>query len=153
QVFNAFRKPVRGGLRDFVRGQAAIFEGRGGDAQNAYKYFAPALDQTNRFLEQLSGDQRLFERFLVSSSRLVSTLSDRQDDLSSSISNARAAFESIAAENQALANSLERIAPTFRQSNTTFVNLRAAFDDLDTLVDQALPATERLQPFLARLTP
>jgi phospholipid/cholesterol/gamma-HCH transport system substrate-binding protein len=153
QVFNAFRKPVRGGLRDFVRGQAAIFEGRGGDAQEAYKYFAPALDQTNRFLEQLAGDQRLLERFLISSSRLVSTLRDGQDDLSSSISNARTAFESIAAENQALANSLERIAPTFRQSNTTFVNLRAAFDDLDSLVDTALPATEELAQFLARLTP
>jgi phospholipid/cholesterol/gamma-HCH transport system substrate-binding protein len=40
-----------------------------------------------------------------------------------------------------------------RQSNTTFVNLRAALDDLDPLVETAKPATRDLAPFLAELGP
>jgi hypothetical protein len=40
-----------------------------------------------------------------------------------------------------------------RQSNTTFVNLRAALDDLDPLVETAKPATKDLAPFLRELGP
>ncbi|MGB7588763.1 MAG: hypothetical protein WBM00_08650, partial [Solirubrobacterales bacterium] len=43
--------------------------------------------------------------------------------------------------------------PVFRQSNPTFVNLRAALDDLDPLVETAKPATKELAPFLAELQP
>jgi phospholipid/cholesterol/gamma-HCH transport system substrate-binding protein len=40
-----------------------------------------------------------------------------------------------------------------RQSNTTFVNLRAALGDLEPLVETAKPATKELAPFLAELRP
>jgi phospholipid/cholesterol/gamma-HCH transport system substrate-binding protein len=40
-----------------------------------------------------------------------------------------------------------------RQSNTTFVNLRAALDDVEPLINTAKPATENLAPFLAELRP
>jgi len=153
EVLNAFTEEARGGLRDFVQGQAAIFEGRGADARKAYKYLAPALFQTKRFLEELNSDQRLFERFLASSAKIFTTLADREDELSGAISNSRAALEAVASENVALARSLERLAPAFRRSNTTFVNLRYALDDLDSLVDTAMPTTERLEPFLAELLP
>jgi len=153
EVLNAFTEEARGGLRDFVQGQAAIFEGRGADARKANKYLAPALFQTKRFLEELNSDQRLFERFLASSAKIFTTLADREDELSGAISNSRAALEAVASENVALARSLERLAPAFRRSNTTFVNLRYALDDLDSLVDTAMPTTERLEPFLAELLP
>ena len=41
--------------------------------------------------------------------------------------------------------------PTLRQANTTFVNLRAALDDLTPLVNEAKPATKDLTPFLRNL--
>ena len=40
-----------------------------------------------------------------------------------------------------------------RQSNTTFVNLRAALDDVEPLINTAKPATKNLAPFLAELRP
>jgi phospholipid/cholesterol/gamma-HCH transport system substrate-binding protein len=40
-----------------------------------------------------------------------------------------------------------------RQSNTTFVNLRAALDDLDPLVETSKPATKNLAPFLREVRP
>ena len=40
-----------------------------------------------------------------------------------------------------------------RRANTTFVNLRAALDDLDPLVDDSKPVAKKLRPFLAELRP
>jgi phospholipid/cholesterol/gamma-HCH transport system substrate-binding protein len=153
EVLNAFTKEARGGLRDFVQGQAAIFENRGPEARETYKYFAPALFQTKRFVDELNGDQRLFERFLASSAKIFTTLADREDELSNAVSNSRVALEAVASENEALDRTLERLAPTFRRSNTTFVNLRYALDDLDSLVDTAMPTTENLEQFLDELLP
>jgi phospholipid/cholesterol/gamma-HCH transport system substrate-binding protein len=40
-----------------------------------------------------------------------------------------------------------------RDANTTFVNLRAALDDVDPLVDASKPAVEELGPFMDHLRP
>jgi phospholipid/cholesterol/gamma-HCH transport system substrate-binding protein len=40
-----------------------------------------------------------------------------------------------------------------RRANTTFLNLRAALDDLEPLVDDSKPAAKKLRPFLAELRP
>ena len=153
QLFNTFPPPVRKGLSDFIRGNAQIYAGAGEDANQAFKYFGPALNRTDAFVSELNADERLFERFIVSSSKLSTTVAERGDDLSSAISNASTAFGAIASQNENLDLTLRRLPPVLRQSNTTFVNLRAALDDLEPLVDTAKPATKNLAPFLAELTP
>jgi phospholipid/cholesterol/gamma-HCH transport system substrate-binding protein len=153
QLFAAFGSRTRQGLGRFIRGQAAVYEGKGGQANASYKYLQPALSRTDAVLRELNADQRLFRGFITSSARLFTALGDRHDDLEQSVSNANTAFGTIARENVELDRSLRLLAPTFRQSNTTFVNLRAALDDLERLVDTAKPATENLAPFLARLRP
>ena len=77
----------------------------------------------------------------------------RGENLTNAISNASNAFGSIARQNVAFDQTLRQLPPVFRQSNTTFVNLRAALDDLDPLVETAKPATKNLAPFLAELRP
>ena len=113
-----------------------------GEAANeSYKYFGPALNRTRAFLGELNADQRLLARFVVSSAKLTTAVAGRGEQLSSAISNANTAFNAIASQNVALDETLRRLPPVLRQSNTTFVNLRAALDDLDPLVDTAKPAT------------
>ena len=153
QLFAAFGPRTRQGLGRFIRGQAAVYEGKGVAANESYKYLQPALSRTDAVLRELNSDQRLFRGFITSSARLFTALADRHDDLEQSVTNANTAFGTIARENVELDRSLRLLAPTFRQSNTTFVNLRAALDDLEQLVDTAKPATEDLAPFLARLRP
>ena len=80
-------------------------------------------------------------------------MAERGEALSSAIGNANTAFDAIAAQNVAFDETLRELPPTFRQANTTFVNLRAALDDLDPLVETAKPATKDLAPFLAELRP
>lgn len=153
QLFNTFPPSVRKGLSDFIKGNATIYAGRGEDANEAYKYFGPALNRTGAFVGELNADQRLLQRFIVSSADLTTAVAERGEELSSAIGNANTAFDAIAAQNVAFDETLRELPPTFRQANTTFVNLRAALDDLDPLVETAKPATKDLAPFLAELRP
>ena len=153
QLFNSFPDRVRHGLANFIQGQAAFYAGRGKDANVAAKFFAPSLNRTNAFVGELNADQRLFEQFVVNSGKLSTAVAQRGNELSSAVSNASNAFAAIAHQNVAFDQTLRLLPPVFRQSNTTFVNLRAALDDLDPLVETAKPATKNLAPFLANLRP
>jgi phospholipid/cholesterol/gamma-HCH transport system substrate-binding protein len=153
QFFNTFPPGVRKGLADFIKGQAKIFEYQGNSGQTAYKYLGPGLNRTGALFDELSSDQQILENFVISTSKLTTAVSQRGTQLSDAVSHANKAFEAIASQNVALDQSLQEFPPVLRQSNTTFVNLRAALDDLEPLVDTAKPATKNLAPFLAELRP
>ncbi len=153
QFINTFPRSVRRGLSEFIRGQGAVFENRGVEANRTYKFFAPALNRTKAFIGELASDQRLFERFIVGSSKITTAIASRSKELESGFANANTTFNAIAAENEAFSETLQLLPQVFRQANTTFVNLRAALDDLDPLVETAKPATKDLAPFLRELTP
>ncbi len=153
QFFNTFPPAVRKGLGNFIKGASTQYAGRGEDANRSFEYFGPALNRASAFASELNADQRLLSRFVVSSSKLTTAIAARGEELSSAISNANTAFGAIAAQNVAFDQTLRRLPPVMRQSNTTLVNLRAALDDLDPLVETAKPATKELAPFLAELRP
>jgi len=153
QFFNTFPPRVREGLANFIKGNAAIYSGQGKKANDAYKYFGVALNRTSAFARELNADQRLLSRFIVSSARLTTAVAGRGEQLSSAVSNATTAFDAIASQNQNFDAALRELPPVLRQSNTTYVNLRAALDALEPLVETAKPATKELAPFLAELRP
>ncbi len=153
QLFNTFPPSVRRGLADFIKGNAATFDGHGESGNEAFEYFGPVLNRTDAFVKELNADQRLLEQFIVSTAKLSTTIAQRGDQLSGAISNANTAFTALADQNVAFDQTLRRLPPVMRQANTTFVNLRAALDDLDPLVETAKPATKNLAPFLAELRP
>ena len=153
QLFNTFPKRTREALGEFIRGNAAVYAGQGENGNDAYKYFGSALNRAGAFARELNADQALLSRFIVSSARLNTAVAGRGEQLSSAIGNANTAFNAIAEETAAFDATLRRLPPTLRQSNTTFVNLRAALDDLEPLVDTAKPATKDLAPFLRELRP
>jgi phospholipid/cholesterol/gamma-HCH transport system substrate-binding protein len=153
QLLNTFPTPVRRALGEFIRGNAAQFRGRGKEANQTFEYFAPGLNRASAFVRELNADQNLLERFVVSSSKLTTAVAQRGNELSSAVSNASTAFAAIASQNEAFDQTLQLLPPFMRQSNTTFVNLRAALDDLDPFVETAKPATRDLASFLAELRP
>ena len=108
----------------------------------------PALSTTDRLVQEVNFDQQALTDFIVNSSRVVTTIAARRDDLSSLVSNANATAGAIAQENTALGQSIDLLPTTLRRGNTTFVNLRSTLDDLDVLVNASKPATKRLAPLL-----
>ncbi len=83
-------------------------------------------------------------------SKTFGAIADRRDDLSSLVVNGNTALQAIADETTSLERTLDAAPDTLRQANTTFVNLRAALDDLDPLVAASYPATKNLAPFLRK---
>ncbi len=153
QFFNTFPAPVRRGLAQFIKGNAQWYAGAGKAANSTFKYLGVGFNRAGAFVHELNADEHLFARFLVSSSRLGTAVSERSTELSSAIANANAAFGAIASQNTALDQSLKLLPPTFRQANTTFVNLRAALDDVEPLIETTKTATKELAPFLSEFRP
>ena len=153
QLFNALDEPTREGLQNVIKGFAAIYGGAGEEANESYKYLNPGISSTTRVLEELTRDNQVFEDFLVDGSKVVTAIASRRDDLSGFISNGNQALGAIAQENESFDRVLAALPLFFRQANTTFVNLRAALDDLDPLVQASLVGTRDLAPFLADVRP
>jgi phospholipid/cholesterol/gamma-HCH transport system substrate-binding protein len=153
QLFDTFDGRTRKGLRDVIQGFAATYTGKGQQANETYKYFAPALSSTDRLLKELDADQNVFTDFIVNGAKTVTAISERRNDLTGLVSNANTALGAIADQNAALDRSLQLLPPTLRQANTSFVNLRAALDDLDPLINTTGRATKNLDEFLLKLQP
>ena len=150
ELFNTLDPPTRKALQGFFKGQARQFRGAGTDANEAFRYLNPALSASSRLFREATRDQPTLERFLVDSSQLVTTLAERRDDLSGLIGNLNETTRALGNQKTALASSIERFPPFMRRANTTFVNLRAALNDVDPLVDASYRPARALQPFLTR---
>ena len=153
QFFNTFPPRVRKGLEDFIKGNAAWYSGQGKNGNEAYKYFGSALNRTAAFARELNADQRLLSRFVVSSARLTTAVAGRGEQLFERDLQRQHRLRVNREPDSGVRRVARRLPPVFRQSNTTFVNLRAALDDLEPLVNTAKPATKDLAPFLAELRP
>jgi phospholipid/cholesterol/gamma-HCH transport system substrate-binding protein len=148
QIFDLFNKRTRTGLQDVFKGSAEMLHGRGRELRRGVHYLNPALSTGARLFHELTRDDALLERFLVDSGTLVNALAQRRDDLTGVVGNLDATFGALGRQQDALAESVQRLPPFMRRANTTFVNLRNALDDVDPFVDAAKPAAKRLGPFL-----
>jgi phospholipid/cholesterol/gamma-HCH transport system substrate-binding protein len=153
QLFDTFRPRLRHGLQKFIQGFNATYAGSGPEANRTYKFLAPGLTSSQRLFDELTHDQRAFTGFLVNAGKVLTGVAERRDDLSALTQNANETLGAIARENESLDRTLVALPPAMRQGNTTFVNLRAALDDLTPLVRVSLPATKDLAPFLRELRP
>src|SRR3954447_18050148 len=149
ELFNTLDPPTRRALQNFVKGNERQFQDAGSQANEAFKYLNPELATTSRLFNELTRDRPVLEHFLVDSSRLVTALADRRDDLSGLIANLNGTTRALGNQKAALAESIGRLPPFMRRANTTFVNLRAALNDVDPLVNASKPVAKRLGPFLA----
>ena len=153
QVFNTLDPEARKDLQGVVEGFAAQYQGKAREAGESAEYFNPFLSTSRRLVQELTRDEGALTDFIVNTSRAVTAIAERRDDLSSLVGNANATTRAIGQENVALARALGLLPTTLRRANTTFVNLRATLDDLDVLVAESKPATRRLAPFLRELRP
>jgi phospholipid/cholesterol/gamma-HCH transport system substrate-binding protein len=148
ELFNTLDPKTRKALQGFFKGQAEQFRGHGEEANIGFQYLNPALATSSRLFEELTRDQPLLERFLVDSSKLVTALAERRDDLAGLIGHLSTTTGALGSQKAALADSIGRLPPFMRRANTTFVNLRAALDEVDPLVDASKPVARKLGPFL-----
>jgi phospholipid/cholesterol/gamma-HCH transport system substrate-binding protein len=153
QVFAIFDPPTRVAVQDFFKNSAAEFKGKENQQRLAYHYLNPALSTSSRLFNELNRDNPLLSRFLLDSSKLVTALAQKRDDLSLLIQNANITFRALGNEKVALADAITRLPGFMRQANSTFVDLRSALDATDPFVNASKPVAKKLVPFLQQLRP
>jgi phospholipid/cholesterol/gamma-HCH transport system substrate-binding protein len=153
QLFDTFKGPVRKSLRQVIQGFSNAYVGKGPQINKALKYFAPSLQASDQVFRELVRDQGVFTNFIVNGGTVLTAISERSNDLSGFISNGNRALGAIASQNRSFDRALAVLPGTLRQANTTFVNLRAALDDFDPLINTSKVATRNLDPFLRKLRP
>ena len=153
QLFNIFDPKTRESTRKVIDGFADMTEGKTAEANEALKYLNPALSASARFFDELSRNDRELERFVVETSRLVTDVADKREDLSGIVRHFGAVSTTLAQRDEALGEAINRLPGFLRKSNSTFVNLRATLDDLDPLVTESRPVVRALGPLLADLRP
>jgi phospholipid/cholesterol/gamma-HCH transport system substrate-binding protein len=153
QLFDTLDPEARKSLQQVIKGSSQQYDGKGAKANEALKYFNPALSTTSRLVNELDRDQQALQDFVIYTARATTALASRRGDLSSLVGNANTASAAIASESASLDQALTALPQTLRQANTTFVNLRSTLDDLDQLVDASKPVAPRLAPFLKQLRP
>jgi len=147
QLFNTLNARTIENFKHVIKGFELSYEGVSEQANAGFQYLNPFLSTSRRVFGELTRDTPAFERLIVDTSSLSGALSERTADISLLIHNANLMMGAIAQEATPLQASLEALPGFMRQSNTTFVNLRATLDDLDPFVDASKPVAERLGPF------
>jgi hypothetical protein len=140
-------------LRGVFRGSARQYVGQGKNAAAGWLYLDPALVSATRLFEEVNRDTGELRRFVRETSHLVGDIAEKRTDLAGLVDNLATTTTAIGSEQAALAESIETLPPFMRRANTTFLNLRAALDDLDPLVEESKPVAKKLRPFMAELRP
>jgi phospholipid/cholesterol/gamma-HCH transport system substrate-binding protein len=149
QLFNTLNTRTIKNFKHVIEGFELSYEGVSKQANTGFRYLNPFLSTSRRVFGELTRDTPTLQRLIVDTSHLSGALAERSDDLTGLIHNADLMMGAIASQSTALREALVRFPDFMRQSNTTFVNLRATLDDLDPLVDASKPVAERLGPFFS----
>lgn len=122
-------------------------------ANDGLRALNPALSQSAATAREIIGDEPAFERFILESADVVSTVASRPGDLDQVVGNVSGALDALAKRSAALDRTLVTLPDTLRSANTTLVNVRATLADLRPALREARPAAPLLSAFLQRLSP
>lgn len=151
EIFNTLDDETIGNLKKVIRGFELSYEGVAPEANEGFKYLNPFLSTSRRVFAELTRDERALERLIVDGAQLSGALAERSDDVTSLVGNLDVSTNAIARQRTSLTEAVNRLPNFLRNFNTTAVNLRAALDDVDPLVDASKPAARELQDFLPEL--
>jgi phospholipid/cholesterol/gamma-HCH transport system substrate-binding protein len=153
QLLNTLDAQARTSLQELVHGGAVAFGSHPKQADAALQALNPALSQARQTTQELVGDQATFERALVESAGVVSSVAARAGDLQAGVANGAQVADAVAAESQSLDSALRRAPEALRTSNTTLAELRSALTDLRPALRDAQPAAPRLANVLRLAQP
>ncbi len=151
QLFNTLSPKTIKDFKHVIQGFELSYDGVGEQANKGLRYLNPFLSTSRRLFSELTADEQAFRDLIVDTSQLSGALAERSADISGLVGNLNRMMNAIGDRKERLASAISQFPGFMRQANTTFVNLRAALDDVDPLVEASKPVAVRLQPFLASL--
>jgi phospholipid/cholesterol/gamma-HCH transport system substrate-binding protein len=153
QVLSMLDKRAQADLQGVIQGFGRQYSGRSEEAARGWLYLNPSLAATSRLFEELNYDTPALNKFVTESSKLVTDVGERREDVAGLVDRLAAFTGAVASRRTELADAIGQLPPFMRRANSTFVNLRAAVDDLRPLVEESKPVTPKLRRLLAELRP
>jgi phospholipid/cholesterol/gamma-HCH transport system substrate-binding protein len=114
QLLNTLDAQARSSLQELVHGGAVAFGTHPRRADAALAALNPALSQARVTVQELAGDQATFERALVESAGVVSSVAARAGDLQAGVANGAQVADAVASESQSLDSALRRAPEALR---------------------------------------
>jgi phospholipid/cholesterol/gamma-HCH transport system substrate-binding protein len=151
QLFNTLNRKTVDSIKNVIKGFARAYDGVGPQANRGFYYLNPFLSTSRRVFGELNADERSLENLIVDTASLTSALSERSPDISQLVANLNGMMSAIGRQEANLASAVGQLPDFMRQFNTTAVNLRAALDDVDPLLEASRPVARKLKPFTRRL--
>jgi phospholipid/cholesterol/gamma-HCH transport system substrate-binding protein len=151
ELFNTLDRPTVAHLQQVIRGFARAYDGVGAKANRGFYYLNPFLSTSRRVFAELNSDQANLSGLVVDGASLMDTLDQKSPEISSLVANLDGMLGTIGSEQSSLASAVGQLPDFMRQFDTTAVNLRAALDDVQPLIDATRPVARKLQPFAKRL--
>jgi phospholipid/cholesterol/gamma-HCH transport system substrate-binding protein len=151
QLFNTLDKPTVDSIKQVIQGFARSYDGVGPKANQGFHYLNPFLSTSRRVFSELNSDQANLESLVVDAAGLMGTLNAKSPEISQLVANLNGMLGTIGEQQSSLASAVGQLPDFMRQFNTTAVNLRAALDDVQPLINATRPVARKLQPFAKRL--
>ena len=151
QLFDTFDAKTRESLKEFIRGFGTEFQGVASQANAGFQYLNPSISTSSAVFRELNSDTPMLAGFLDDTARFADAVASRGDQLTSLIHNLDLTTRALGDQAIPLSEAIQRLPAFMRQSNTTFVDLRSALDDVDPLVNASKPAALKLQVLLPEL--
>ena len=151
QLFNTLDKPTVNSIKQVITGFARAYDGVGPKANRGFHYLNPFLSTSRRVFAELNSDQANLESLVVDAAGLMGTLNAKSPEISSLVANLNGMLGTIGEQQASLSSAVGQLPDFMRQFNTTAVNLRAALDDVQPLINATRPVARKLQPFAKRL--
>jgi phospholipid/cholesterol/gamma-HCH transport system substrate-binding protein len=147
QIFDTLDPKTIKDFKHVIQGFDIAYEGSSKQANTGFKYLNPLLSTSRRAFDELTRDTPALNSLLVNTSSLSGALAQRAPAITELVHNVDLTMSALASQKVALAATIQKLPGFMRDANTTFVNLRAALDDLDPLVSASKPVANRLAPF------
>ena len=154
ELLNTLDYQTRSNLQGIVHGMADQFgNGQAANANRALEMLNPALSQTERLTGELTRDQNAFERFIVESAAVVSSIAPRDGNLVHGITSAAALTGRLAGQDATISDVLQRSPAVLGQARGTLADVNTALQASRPALRAARPVAPRLAAVLRLLAP
>ncbi|SFO50484.1 phospholipid/cholesterol/gamma-HCH transport system substrate-binding protein [Pseudonocardia ammonioxydans] len=152
-VLAALDQPTRDKVNSLVRNLDATLSGSEPDLNATLKTAGPAVAELGNVLRGLGTDGESIKQLVAQLNRTMEILAERDGDVAKVVDQLGGAVDQVAAQQQALGETIHGLPGTLKQAKTTLGNVPDTINDAVPLLDALRPATEKLPSVTANLRP
>jgi virulence factor Mce-like protein len=159
-VLASFDKPTRDALKKFLIDTSKALDGRGSDLNTAIGHLAPTTESAADLIDILDKQKASVSSLIANGGAVLRAIGDRGDDLRTIIRAGNQVFETTAARNREITQTIQAFPPFLRKTRDALQVIDGAARDIEPtlralrpvipLLGPALDATNRLAPELDR---